>query len=71
MKPASLSRMIYTPSARIPIGEGVKLPNGAYALRVKKPNEDKYDIIPLDTLLSKVVMSAERGATTGQGATTV
>ena len=71
MKPASLSRMIYTPKARIPIGEGVELPNGSYALRVKKPNEDRYDIIPLDILYLEVVTSAKRGAATGQGATTV
>lgn len=64
MKAVSLSRMIYTPKARIPVGEAIKLPDGTHALRVKKPGEDKYDEIPLETLLSKVVMSAEGGATT-------
>ena len=64
MKAVSLSRMIYTPKARIPIGEAIKLPDGTHALRVKKPGEDKYDEIPLETLCSKVVMSAERGAAT-------
>ena len=65
MKPVSCSKkMIYTTKARIPVGEAVKRPDGTYALRVKKPSEDKYDEIPLDTLFSKVVMSAERGAAT-------
>ena len=64
MKAVSLSRMIYTPKARIPIGEAIKLPDGTHALRVKKPGEDKYDEIPLEALLSKVVMSTERGTTT-------
>jgi len=64
VKAVSLSRMIYTPKARIPIGEAIKLPDGTHALRVKKPGEDKYDEIPLEALLSKVVMSTERGTTT-------
>ena len=64
MKVRSLSKMIYTPKARIPVGEAIKLPDGTHALRVKKPGEDKYDEIPLETLLSKVVMSTERGSTT-------
>ena len=64
MKAISLSKMIYTPKARIPVGEAIKLPDGTHALRVKKPGEDKYDEIPLEALLSKVVMSTERSVVT-------
>jgi len=64
LKAVSFSKMIYTPKARIPVGEAVKRPDGTYALRVKKPSEDKYDEIPLEALFSKVVMSVEQGTTT-------
>lgn len=60
MKPRSPTKMIYTPVHRIPIGEAIKRPDGTYALRVKKPSKDEFDEIPLETLCSSVVMSAER-----------
>ena len=54
------TKMIYTPERRIPVGEAVKKSDGTYALRVKKPNENKYDEIPLDALCSSVVLNAEK-----------
>ena len=58
MKLTSKPRMIYTPKRRIPIGEAIQRPDGSYALRVKKPNKDEFDEIPMDTLITAMVKNA-------------
>ena len=58
MKAISKTKMIYTPTRRIPIGEPIQRPDGTYVLRVKKPNKDEFDEIPMDTLITAVVKNA-------------
>ena len=62
MKAISKTKMIYTPKRRIPIGEPIQRPDGTYVLRVKKPNKDEFDEIPMDTLITAVVKNAESDA---------
>lgn len=52
-------KMVYTPECHIPIGEAVKIENGEYALRIKKPNSQEVEVISIGKLVSKVAQTAE------------
>lgn len=54
--------MIYTPDRHIPIGEALKLADGEYALRIKKPQSQEVEIIRIGKLLSQVATVAEARA---------
>lgn len=54
--------MIYTPERHIPIGEALKLADGEYALRIKKPQSQEVEIIRIGKLLSQVATAAEARA---------
>lgn len=56
-----ISSVIHTPKYHIPIGEGIKLEDGTYALRVKKPGKDAYEIVSLDALFHRVMQVTESG----------
>ena len=53
--------MIYTPQRHIPLGEAIKMKDGAYAIRVKRPSENEYDTIPVTDILAEVVKATETG----------
>ena len=52
-------KMVYTPECHIPLGEAVKTEQGEYALRIKKPQGQEYEIVPIGTLVSQVAQAAE------------
>lgn len=41
---------IYTPKKHICIGELVLLDDGKFAIRVKKPGKNDYEVLPVDDL---------------------
>ena len=49
------NRMVYTPEHRIPLGEAVKTGTGEYALKIKKTNSSKTEVIPIGVLLSQII----------------
>ena len=57
----SKGKMIYTPQRHIPLGEAIKMKDGAYAIRVKRPRENEYDTIPVTDILAEVVKATETG----------
>lgn len=46
-------KMIYSPQEHIPIGESVEV-DGQPMLRVKKPNANVYEDVPVGTLLNGI-----------------
>ena len=59
---AAANTEIYTPDHHIPIGEALKLADGEYALRIKKPKSQEVEIIRIGKLLSQVATTAETRA---------
>jgi len=51
-------RLIRSPLLGIPLGEPVKLPDGTYCVRVKKPKGSEVEEIPLDQIVAMVVITA-------------
>lgn len=50
--------MLYSPDHHIPLGQAVKMPNGDYALRVKK-DKNTYEEIPIGRLMPMIVQTAD------------
>jgi len=55
-------QMIYSPQARIPIGEAVTLPNGGHGIRFKwkRKSGDVTEVVALDKLHELVAQQEEK-----------
>lgn len=55
-------RLLRTPKYKIPIGEPIKMADGGYALRIKRPNGSDVEEISMEKMFAMVVKEAHDGA---------
>lgn len=52
-------KFVKTPKEHITIGECIRTATGELALKVKKPNKDKYDVISMSQLVEMMVNESQ------------
>ena len=52
-------KFVKTPKEKITIGECIRTATGELALKVKKPNKDKYEVISMSQLVELMVTEAQ------------
>lgn len=52
-------KLVKTPKEHITIGECIRTDTGELALKIKKPNKDKYEVISISQLVEMMVTESQ------------